>query len=74
MVCPLRLPLLSEADTETAIFVPGNTVHGMVATPEEDVIFYVVKDLTHGVAGLPADSVAGGAHYEPGFGPKGKGN
>ncbi len=55
----------------TAIFVPANTVHWMVATPEEDVIFYVVKDLTHGIAGAPADGVDRGAHYEPGFGPKG---
>ena len=64
----------SEADTETAIFVPANTVYSMVATPEEDVIFYVVKDLTHGIASAPADGVDRGPHYEAGFGPKGKGD
>ncbi len=54
----------------TAIYVPANVVHSMIATPEEDVIFYVVKDLTHGIAGMPADGKDTGAHYEPGFGPK----
>ncbi len=70
----LRVKIGDSAETlcpaGTAIFVPANTVHWMVATPEEDVIFYVVKDLTHGIAGAPADGVDRGAHYEPGFGPK----
>jgi quercetin dioxygenase-like cupin family protein len=54
----------------TAIFVPANTVHSMIATPEEDVIFYVVKDLSHGISGIPADGKESGPHFEPGFSPK----
>jgi quercetin dioxygenase-like cupin family protein len=54
----------------TAIFVPANVVHSMVATPEEDVIFYVAKDLSHGIAGVAADGKSTGPHYEPGFEPK----
>jgi quercetin dioxygenase-like cupin family protein len=54
----------------TAIYVPANVVHSMIATPEQDVIFYVVKDLTHGIAGKAADGSDTGPHYEPGFGPK----
>jgi len=54
----------------TAIYVPPNVVHSMIATPEQDVIFYVCKDLTHGIAGIPADGINSGPHYEPGFGPK----
>lgn len=53
----------------TAIYVPANVVHSMIATPDEDVIFYVVKDLTHGIIGIPADGKNTGPHYEPGFAP-----
>lgn len=54
----------------TAIYVPANVMHSMVATPEKDVLFYVAKDLAHGIAGIPADGKNSGPHFEPGFGPK----
>lgn len=54
----------------TAIYVPANVMHSMIATPEKDVLFYVAKDLAHGIAGIPADGKNTGPHFEPGFGPK----
>ncbi len=57
------------APAGTVVYVPANMVHSMVATPDEDVIFYVVKDLSHGIAGAAADGTNSGAHYEPGFEP-----
>jgi quercetin dioxygenase-like cupin family protein len=59
------------APAGTVVYVPPNMVHSMVATPEEDVIFYVVKDLSHGIAGKAADGKETGAHYEAGFEPRG---
>ncbi len=58
------------APAGTVVYVPANMVHSMVATPEEDVIFYVVKDLSHGIIGTPADGKMSGAHYDPGFEPE----
>ena len=57
------------APAGTVVYVPANMVHSMVATQEEDVIFYVVKDLAHGIVGIPADGKMSGAHYDPGFKP-----
>lgn len=54
----------------TLIFLPANVVHSMVALPEEDVLFFTCKDLSHGIAGMAADGTMAGPHYEPGFGPK----
>jgi quercetin dioxygenase-like cupin family protein len=54
----------------TLIYFPPNVVHATVAMPEEDVVFFVVKDLTHGIMGRAADGTMAGAHYEPGFEPK----
>lgn len=58
------------APAGTVVYVPANMVHSMVATPEEDVIFYVVKDLSHGIIGTPADGKMSGAHFDPGFEPE----
>jgi quercetin dioxygenase-like cupin family protein len=40
----------------SVVYFPANIVHSQVALPDEDVIFYVVKDLTHGIVGIPAGS------------------
>jgi len=53
----------------TVVYVPANMVHSMVSTPQEDVIFYVVKDLTHAIIGMAADGTMAGPHYDPGFEP-----
>jgi quercetin dioxygenase-like cupin family protein len=58
------------APAGTVVYVPANMVHSMVATQEEDVIFYVVKDLSHGIIGKAADGKMSGAHYDPGFEPE----
>lgn len=55
----------------TLIYFPANKIHATVALPEEDVIFFVCKDLSHGIAGIPADGIESGAHYDEGFAPKG---
>lgn len=48
----------------SVVYFPANVVHRTYATPDEDVIFYVVKDLSHGIAGRPVKRTkAGGAHY-----------
>ena len=51
------------------IHIPPNVVHATVATPEEDVVFFTVKDTSWGIVGIPADGQDTGAHYEPGFEP-----
>jgi quercetin dioxygenase-like cupin family protein len=53
----------------TLIYFPPNVVHATVAMPEEDVVFFVVKDLTHGIIGRAADGTAKGPHYDPGYEP-----
>ncbi len=47
----------------SVVYFPANVVHRTYATPDEDVIFYVVKDLSHGIAGRPVDRSRRGAHY-----------
>ena len=54
------------------IHIPPNVVHATVATPEEDVIFFTVKDTSWGIVGIAADGQDSGAHYEPGFEPESK--
>lgn len=53
----------------TLVYFPPNVVHATVAMPEEDVVFFVVKDLTHGIIGQAADGTMAGPHYDPGFAP-----
>lgn len=55
------------------IHIPANTVHSIIADPEEDedVIFLVCKDTTVGVGEAdPADGKRDGARYEEGFKPE----
>lgn len=51
------------------IYLPADVPHRTIATPEEDVLFYVVKDLTHGIIGNPVDDSSSEPHYDPGFEP-----
>lgn len=46
----------------SVVYFPANVVHRTYATPDEDVVFYVVKDLSHGIAGRPVDRSRGGVH------------
>jgi quercetin dioxygenase-like cupin family protein len=54
----------------TLLYFPANIVHYTIATPEEDVVFFAVKDLSHGIIGKAADGTMAGGHYDPGYGPK----
>ena len=54
----------------TLLYFPAGKVHATVALPDEDVIFLVAKDLSHGIIGNPADGLRSGPHYDPGFEPK----
>ena len=53
----------------TLLYFPANVVHYTIATPDEDVVFLAVKDMTHGIIGMAADGTMAGGHYDPGFGP-----
>jgi quercetin dioxygenase-like cupin family protein len=57
----------SLAPAGTLIFVPANAPHTMVATPDEDVIFMAIKDLSQGIIGKAVDGTMSGPHYDPGF-------
>jgi quercetin dioxygenase-like cupin family protein len=54
----------------TLLYFPANTVHSTVATQDEDVVFFTVKDLSHGIHGKAADGTSDGGYFEPGFEPK----
>jgi quercetin dioxygenase-like cupin family protein len=36
------------------IYAPPNVVHSVEALPDEDLVFFTVKDLSHGIVGTPA--------------------
>lgn len=54
----------SIAGPGTLLYFPANVVHSTVAMPEEDVLFFVVKDMTHGIQGTPVDGVDRGGYVE----------
>ncbi len=43
-----------EARPGTALYIPANVVHSGRATPEGDVVFFTVKDASHGLQGIKA--------------------
>lgn len=51
----------------TLLYFPANIVHYTISTPDEDVVFFAVKDMTHGIIGKAADGTMAGGHYDPGF-------
>ena len=53
----------------TLLYFPANVVHYTIATQDEDVVFFAVKDLSHGIIGMAADGTMAGGHYDPGYGP-----
>jgi len=58
------------APAGTLVYIPANAPHTLVATPDEDVIFLALKDLSHGIIGMAIDGTMSGPHYEPGFDPR----
>ena len=43
----------------TLLYFPANIVHYTIATEDEDVVFFAVKDLSHGISGIPVDAAKG---------------
>jgi len=43
----------------TLLYFPANIVHYTIATQDEDVVFFAVKDMTHGIIGIPVDAKKG---------------
>lgn len=58
-----------EAPTMNMIHMPPGIQHCTLASGEGDVLFFVVKDMSHGMAGPPVDGIEDGPRYLPGFGP-----
>ena len=42
------------ASPGTLIYSPASVVHSVEVLPEEDLVFFTVKDLSHGIVGTPA--------------------
>ena len=59
-----------DAPAGTLIYIPANAPHTLVSTPEEDVIFIAIKDLSHGIIGKAVDGTMAGPAYLQGFEPK----
>jgi len=57
------------APAGTLIYIPANAPHTLVSTPEEDVIFIAIKDLSHGIIGKAVDGTMAGPAYLKGFEP-----
>lgn len=55
------------APAGSLIYIPANAPHTLVSTPDEDVVFIAIKDLSHGIIGRAVDGTMSGPHYEPGF-------
>ena len=60
----------TRATAGSLIYVPANAVHATVATPDEDVLFFTAKDMSHGIVGTAVDTSTSTPAYLPGFGPK----
>jgi quercetin dioxygenase-like cupin family protein len=39
------------------VYIPANTIHHAKATAEGDVVFFTVKDASHGLHGVKAKSI-----------------
>lgn len=61
------------APAGTLIYIPANAPHTLVSTPDEDVIFIAIKDLSQGIIGKAVDGTMAGPEYLQGFGPAPRG-
>ena len=68
--------MVSDIDSEKQTFgakgaivhTPSLAVHTGQACPDEDLIFFAMKDTRHGIVGPPVDGKYDGPNYLPGFG------
>jgi quercetin dioxygenase-like cupin family protein len=58
------------APAGTLIYIPANAPHTLVSTPDEDVIFIAIKDLSQGIIGKAVDGTMEGPAYLKGYEPK----
>jgi quercetin dioxygenase-like cupin family protein len=58
------------APAGTLIYIPANAPHTLVSTPDEDVIFIAIKDLSQGIIGMSVDGTMAGPEFLNGFGPR----
>jgi quercetin dioxygenase-like cupin family protein len=58
------------APAGTLIYIPANAPHTLVSTPDEDVIFIAIKDLSQGIIGTAVDGAMTGPAYLRGFQPE----
>jgi quercetin dioxygenase-like cupin family protein len=49
------------------LYFPANVVHYFHTLPDEDVVFFVCKDMTHGIMGIPTDGKMAGPYVDPGI-------
>jgi len=59
-----------EVPAGSLIHMPAKVEHCTLASPDGDVLFFVVKDTSHGMAGPPVDGIEDGPRFLPGFGPR----
>jgi len=59
-----------EVPAGSLIHMPAKVEHCTLASADGDVLFFVVKDTSHGMAGPPVDGIEDGPRFLPGFGPK----
>mgnify|MGYP001361143768 CR=1 FL=1 len=59
-----------EAPAGSLIHMPATVEHCTIASADGDVLFFVVKDTSHGMAGPPVDGIEDGPRFLPGFGPR----
>ncbi len=52
----------------TLLHTPARAVHTGMACPDEDLVFFAMKDTRHGIVGPPVDGKYDGPNYLPGFG------
>ena len=48
----------------TVLYFPAGIVHSTVATADEDVVFFTVKDRSHGIHGQAVDGQMTGGHFD----------
>jgi mannose-6-phosphate isomerase-like protein (cupin superfamily) len=58
------------ASAGTLIYVPASVPHTMIATADEDVLYFVCKDMSDLIYGKAVDGADSGPHYDPGFQPE----
>ena len=51
----------------TLVYLPAYIVHYMQALPDEEIVFFTCKDMSHGIMGKAADGTMAGPYVDPGI-------